>query len=786
MVIRCQAESCGRPAPDELQWKLVMACNVNDVFDLFLEKFDAFDCPNCGATASIAPSLVGLFIVDACLLVLDRGFDPKGLAPGAVAPLVNGLVLALATEAVSDLAQFKSAFAAKIKATARRYPLPSFNPASAEDNLCNWRGLQGEILSALFAGASGIVPNLGIHTHELDGTVNDQDHTIEVMKELVLHLMTNWSLGLSSLTREVPLEALLLRLIDSCGAVAFVAEQLIERLAELRAFMDDKKIDRWVAFHFRAVEASLFAMLGKDNPDADRWASDYLMVRSAAKKGGKEPVDRFQLSEKRIQSTISYERAWNAVAVVLSSILEIEDQKKRDQEMTALELALDELGRGYLLSAVIQGGLRIGDVDGKSVATEAINRTPETFADHIRSRHESNPNVPWSILIHVWNPSWFSDASAVAHFFDLLEPYLDRVEERSDMLTWLGERLKLLGAPQLALERIGKDPAPWEEQLEASDKRALWTERSNALRLAGERHRALEVSRETLSMTLGDADAPNQNKSTAYLNVGILLREIGQFSEAVAAMRLALTLAPEVERWIAFQSLAATFVQMGRIAEAADCLAEARRTAGGIDMAGTRASLLVGEITARLYLREFKRADALMAEVPSVDDMPDAALPGLSGIIRATAIRKSDLEGSKDQAVRLIERLTQSAERFMAAGNLLQAQAVWHAAAVLAQDFDMPEAESLWQRDAQASAAAGRWPSTRTAIEMAILEIRKDPDQFVDMLDAILAALVQQAGGVEVDELTIDLLSPLEGPVRALGRRRLRTGTRSQLRSDDR
>lgn len=768
MVVFCQAENCRKRAPDKLQWKLVMACKVTDVFDLFLGEFDALDCPNCGATASITPSLVGLFIVDDRLLILDRGFDPEERGREAVAALVWGLGCSLAPEHVSDLNHFKSVFAAKIKATARRYPFQSFDPSSAQDNLANWKELQGEIMSSLFAGASGVVPGLGIHTRELDGSINDQEHTIEVMKDLILHLMTSWSLGLSALTKEIPLEAFLLRLIDSCGSVAFISDQLIERLAELRKFVEDEKIDRWMRFHFKAVEASLFAMLGEDNPNAGAWASEYLMVRCAAHRGGEGASGRFLLSPKRIRSTISYEHAWNAVARILASLVTVEDEKERSKEMKALELAIDELGHGDLLNAVMKEGLRISVVSEKRGGAEATDRTPEELAKFVRAQHSKNPDLPWSALIHVWQPSWYSDASEIAHLFDLLKPELESASERADLLTWLGERLKLLGAPELALERIGRDPAPWEETLNKHDKRCLWTERSNALRLAGERTRALDVARATLAVTLSDADAPDQHKATALLNVGILLRETGQFREAVGFIQTALELAPQEGRWYALQSLAATFAQMGRIAEAADVFAEARKTAGGIDTRGARAALLVSEITARMYLRQFKRADELLRRVPSLDEVPDAALPGLSGIMRATAIRKGDIESSRDSAIQLVDRLKRSAEAFAAAGNQLQAQSVWHAAAVLAHDFGLPEAESLWLKDAQASALIGRWPPTRTAIEMAILEIERDPGQFVEMLDAIIAALAQQAGGIAVDALTMDLLSPLEGPFERL------------------
>jgi len=237
MVVRCQSDDCRKPAPHEYQWRLVLAANVLDIFDLYTGECDFRNCPHCGATASIAPSLAGYFLVEDTLVLLDRGFDPEPAARKALAPLVTSLGSNLTSKRVGDLAEFKAVFAAKVKSVAMKYPYPSYDSNTIYDanivkeNIANWRNLQGEVLSAMLAGAYGVVPKFGLHIGHPDGQVEDTNYTINIINDLVLHLMTTWSIALRALTTDASLEEVLLRLVDSCGAVAFIADRLVETLA---------------------------------------------------------------------------------------------------------------------------------------------------------------------------------------------------------------------------------------------------------------------------------------------------------------------------------------------------------------------------------------------------------------------------------------------------------------------------------------------------------------------------------------------------------------------------
>lgn len=83
-----------------------------------------------------------------------------------------------------DLADFKESFAAKIKAVAKTYPFRTFNDQGIEQNITHWRGLRGEVLTSLIAGAYGVVPKLSIHAQVEDGAVQSQDYTVKVIHEL--------------------------------------------------------------------------------------------------------------------------------------------------------------------------------------------------------------------------------------------------------------------------------------------------------------------------------------------------------------------------------------------------------------------------------------------------------------------------------------------------------------------------------------------------------------------------------------------------------------------------
>lgn len=775
MAVCCQSKDCGRAAPADLQWRPVLAFSISDIVDLFTGKFDAFDCPHCGAKSSIHPSLVGVFTVEAKLLLVDRGFDAEPVVRTTLAPLVAATKSPLVAEQVRTLDQFKDVFAAKVKATARNFPYGDFTGNKVQQNLANWRGLQGEILTAFAVGAWDIVPHFGVHAATPDGEKATVEATIKQIETLTLGLLTSWSLGLPTITRQVGLEEVLIRLIDSCGVIALLRDRAIDRLTASRRVIDEKNLDFWIRFHYCAIEATVYGMLGKDNPHAGEWASLYLLVRRAHREGDADEADRFLLGARRLATTIPYEHAWNAVAASANSILELPDQEQKKKELQYLEVAADDLGYPGLLEAVIRSAgqrrkLTETAAPGPDPDPDPVDkRTPEWFAARIVAGYKDGSLSNLGETLRLLRPRWYSDPEAVARFFDLLEPATKaNPEEQAELLTWFGERMKLLGAPKPVLKRMGAEPAAWEAGLSNFVQRRLWTERSNALRLAGDTVAALKVAEATLRITEADAEAPQGHKATAWMNYGILLRETGQFAKAEQCLLQAINLTSKSQRWSPLHSLSSIYIQTGRPAKAADTLAEARKTAGGPDLADIRLSLLTTEVAIRMQLGQRERAEALLAQAPSPETMPDQVLVSYTNILKTLVDRPDGFEKYRPVALALLPRLIGLIDKCEAVGNQVQAQGASHGAAEVAEAFALPEAEELWYRDAAISLKAGRLPDPRTAIELAIYGLRENPETFRERILMIPGAIAQRATGISLNAESMDVLSPLDGPFERL------------------
>ncbi len=746
-----------------------MALRTTDVFDLYTERVGLADCPHCGGIESISQSLVGYFLVENKLVLLDQGFNPEDNARDVLSPLTKSLGESPTLQRVANLEEFKSVFAEKVKSTARQYPLPHLNPVNPQEAVRCWQGLQGEILSAMLVGAHGIVPKFGVHSGSTDGLVDDRARTLEVIYELIVHTIQSWSIGIAALTTTKTLEEVLARLVDSCGAVIFVADRVTEMLNVTWNLITEKDIDPRIRFHFLAVDTSLHSMLGRESPRSVDWAYAYLLMRLQARSAeSEEDGDRFQLSAQRISRTITYEGAWNAVSSVVNGILSSPDSQDRRALFERLDAATEDLGHGDILNDVLKGGLYIKTSPSNAESVEAKSseeHTPKQFAELILSIRGRNSQLSISTLLAAWRLPWFEDAHAVTTLFEFLEPSTEGdIEERASLLAWFGERMKLLGQPVLALAKIGEEQAPWENALSLSSQRCLWTERSNALRLLGKRITALDVAETTLSVTLRDPDATDGNRATAWLNRGILLRELGRFSEAMPCISRAVELT-DGRSYMPLQSLGTTLIQMGRSAEAVEALADARRMAGGFELRDTRIGLLVCEIAIRSQLGQQERVAALRKECPDLEEIPDAALVPYSAIIRqpSTEVRRS--EEHLQIVASVLTRLSNRVDQQMECRNVREAHNACFSAAMLAQEFECSEAEALWRRDALICLEADLTLEPRTVIEVAITGVQDNPDCFSDMVLAIPQAIAESAGGVSLSIATMALLSPLDDPL---------------------
>jgi len=774
LAIECQSPTCGRRAPDKLQWRLLLSFHIYDLVSLFADELDALDCPYCGAKGTVLPSLAVFFLVECSLVVLDRGFDPEPGARQALDAIIDATAITVKTLRVTDPAGFKEIVAAKVKATAARFPYRRFSPATLEEDIANWRDLQGEVLSAMLLGALGIVPKFGVHAATDDGEAQGRDETLDAIRELVFWQAERRWVGLPSIMRETTLEEALIRLADTFGAVVLVADRLLGQLDDFWAHLskNENGAGSTSKFYFLAMDASFHLLLNRKHPRAGEWALHYLAARCGVH-GQDVSLDRdpTRLSSWRVRGTISYEHAWNAVAVLLASIVRSAGEDGLG-ELDHLASATKELGFEGLLEAVLQKGLVFGPHEGKDAVeptTAGEDSTPQALAKQILEMRAGTQSLKIDSLVNMWRPAWLSDPAQLTHLYDLLEGAVsDDPTDRAGLLAWFGQRMMLLGAPSPVLERMGVAPADWELGLPSRAKGELWTERSNALRLAGEFASALHVARETLELTLSDPDSSAAYKATAWANFGILSRENGNFAQAEEALLRALEIAPEANRWHPLQSLAATYLKMGRTGEAAAALAAARETAGGPDLGDLRTSLLLAEIAARLVIGDRVRAENLLGECPAPEEMPDASLVPYVSVLGLLASRSGDVVAYRETAAAILPRLITMAEKFLEARNPMNAQNASHAAAILAYDFSLPGADALWVRDAEISLGTDSLPLPRTAIELAIQNIREDPDAFTDFVAVVRSSIAQHAAAVSLSSATISMLEPLDAPLKRL------------------
>lgn len=785
MAIRCRSENCRRPAPRELQWHMLLACQPQQVIELFTGKFDALDCPHCAASGTIEPSLVGFFLVDRTILVLDRGFDPVPATLEALQSLQQAIDIELETIHAADLDEFKSLFAAHVKSVAKLYPYPDFESRDIDMNASNWRGLQGEVLTSLFVGAFGIVPKFGVEARTVEGAPVPPSETVEVLKAKVVELATTWPAVLPRLAAKNRLEEVLIRLVDTCGPMAYVADRIVENARAMNEAVDQADPERkefWPRLLTEGFQASVYAALGRENPEAAQWAYDYLIAHVAAALDEQEDKPVFPLiSLRRAQTTMPMEAASAAIATILQSFFAERpfSLETCQEKVDALRAATASIGQAGLVDQILERSFKssIATRPGPDESGSNRHHSPEELAKFVLDFEASDPLADAVAALGYFRLPWFDDGPCLERLVDLLEPSMIACpDKRARLLAWFGERLKLAGDPNTVLRRIGPVPQDWEDQLSPVGKRRLWTERSNALRLTGDSRAALDVAITVLEIATEDEDCSAGDRATAWTNCGILFRENGYFEDAVRCLLKGVELAPPGSTWLQAQALVVTYVRMGRMGKAAALIEDARKGMVGVDEADMRTGLMVTEIALRLRVGQRAKALALLAQCPPPEALPIQALPSYATVLRLLSLNPADGDDREAAVLTTLDRLDAAAGAFEAKGNLMQAQALSRAAAVLAQDFELPDAAALWRRDADLSLKAGRLPDPATAIEIAILQIKEDPETFPEAVAVLPAALAAHAGGIAVDVETFHLLSPLTDPFERLARTALEAG----------
>lgn len=773
-MIQCSAASCGRPAPPDRQWRLVTVA-PGDLHSVFSCDPEADACPVCRTPGSLLPDLFAVLTVDGLILHLDRGAGQRArsAAAASLAPLQAALGLdAFEIVTLDDVDVFKAELARRVRRVAETYAFRTFEIDDLQSLTRGWKGLQGEVLSAMLCGALGMVPGFGFHAATAAGEPPGVEETLKRLGELVADLAAAWTVAITGLKGVAPLDELLVRLIDALPLGHVSPDALTDRIRTFRdqaaeADPERELLSAW--FSFEAVQASVYERLGRPNPDEAEWAHTFLRFGMARRlqTDGAALTNELDLPLRRISNQVGPESAWNGIARILAPLLagKLEDET-RLRLVEALKEASEAMGWGPLVGEILRKGVRFRKAKGVSEDAESPEDAAAKVLQWVADEAGRDITAALRLLRH---NEWYDQPKALHDVMRAIRPGLANDPSMwARALGWFGEKMKLMGSPTLALLLIGELAEDWESDLPAGERRALWTERSNALRLLGRTAEALRIA-ETVADTLDDAPAAQAEvRRVGWLNVGILLRETGDHDGALHAFRAALDCCTADRNWEVHNSLAACLLEMGRSGEAAEAYARARSLVGGEDRQTYGQGLLISEASAWIRSGDTTRAKQLLLQITDHETLrASAAGPYLSAL---GALGTSNLTTEQKSAIPgLLARVQASARASDEAGDLLQATAGLTAAAIVIQALDLGDADELWGQAAGLWLQSGQAPPPVVALEIARMAASEDN---ADTLGAAIAILPEsiglKAGGTLLVSGTVTSLDTLDGGFRRL------------------
>jgi tetratricopeptide (TPR) repeat protein len=580
----------------------------HDIFDLFTDQIEALACPICGTEKSLKPSLLAVSLITNDIIYLDRG---AGQAPidnlqKNFASILRTFGLEMFTvTSVADYEHFQVTVAKYIKEAASLFP--DFPSLALDSFVSKWRRCQGEVFAAVATCAAQAVPSHRAVFKDPDsGDVLEYSDVLELLS--LRSEQTVFLLACSLIQfhlQKTSVEEYLLRLVETSPFLTRAADEVLQKVALARknAEQVDPNHDNVILwFQMYALESSLHLFLKRPYSLEAEWAQAFLQLHIAAQAQAPQldELTHLRLSEQRVLKTIPLPAAFNAAARVLVSILQrgLEDRSQEfvNKWLRVLEGACDAFGREGLFHEVVRRGFAIVGPETNSPADLA------RFIGRISEKYSAELAIG---MISFWirAGSWREDPDSLDSFAsDLVLRFKESPIARARILQWFGEQMKELRLPARSLRQLGKSAADWEYSLPEAERRALWTERVNTLRLVGLRREALAIAEEVLKIAVETLDEKSNGQagdlSIAWLNYGILLRENGRPEEAIEPLIAAVRLAPEAVRPGPLESLGWTLLLTGRAKRAAVCFGEARRTFESGNGGGQYQALLIAEAVA--------------------------------------------------------------------------------------------------------------------------------------------------------------------------------------------
>ena len=245
----------------------------------------------------------------------------------------------------------------------------------------------------------------------------------------------------------------------------------------------------------------------------------------------------------------------------------------------------------------------------------------------------------------------------------------------------------------------------------------------------------------------------------ALRNYAIILRDTGLIEPSIQFFQQVVDRSQGRAKAFACESLAVTFMRMGRELDAADLFAEGRSLLGAQDKHQFYQKYLLAEIGARLNLGEIDKAKQLAKGIAPPEEIHYAALMPLAGVLSIFADMNYEIPNTNLGHV--IDLMEQQAEYFVDQGEYFVSILLYRAAGLAARRHYPTRAKSLFERDLALCKFIGRLPAAVSIVYLAAIAFEeREIERAVQYLWQLPVALAAQFGSIGKQ---IDALDALAG-----------------------
>jgi tetratricopeptide (TPR) repeat protein len=732
----------------------------------FLEgNYDSVTCQGCGGHLSDSPLIaINSFLEDRCILWIPD--VPPDDAQTIGSSLKDFIQPVIANPKDTLIVNDRSALYHCLRDIAHRHTTELIRIMTTltggRDALAReWRGAQGEAL--LIARGATYGPFFGIELfHSADrSTETEKSQFLDTLNDFQACLWEAIAVGgLVVKERAVPLEELICRCVDVAPIVdsAFALymgkiEKFLRRADEDPRFAGPGALPS--LYVMEAVNASIHRRMRKDNPRAEKWCSVLVKaeLRATLDPDGFVIDDLMRVSPERARDTISLDLARNALQDILLVVMRTSlDANDRGETFSRLSDTVTPVAKSL-------GRPHLADDLANAVVVDWGLSTENLLAAvrKILIEHEGNED---SLSLDPLGAAAVAarDHEKISAFADafLTAPELN-LRARAMVLEWFAARMKELGLPKKALDKLGDRPGEWERNIPPRFAAALANERSNSLRLMARPAEALAENERAFQLL--STDDFGGLKDVLLRNQGVFYREVGRIPEALARFYELLPGSIGNDRAGLLENLATTLSGLSRYQEAANAFAEAQEILSGRKSMRVPA-LAARELAMRARAGDFSRVATLFSKILPIEDTSPETLPLLAEAVKSIP---KHLVPSGLSVERVESAIAGAMESLFAEGNALHGTGLLRYLGANASRTDRSVAKRLWKRDVAISEELNIQPDPRALVGLAHdAVLNAEFDSVASYLFALIPALTAVAGTAAATSATMDWLKHLD------------------------